>query len=177
MTTPQASGFTPSSRAARRRNPKEDRSMNARFLKMTLMTGLLVLAAALPAMARGHGGPVGYGGPGGCAGAMAQLSPEQQASYQKLVQEHVAKIAPIRAALQVKKAELNAVTIDPKADQSKIAGLAKEIGNLKGQMAEEGATFRAKLTKEFGPLAMGGCGGGMGGMGGPGRGMGPCGGM
>jgi hypothetical protein len=114
---------------------------------------------------------------------MDQLSPEQQAAYQKLVQEHVAKIAPIRAALQVKKAELGAVTIDPKADQAKIAGLAKEIGTLKGQMAEEGATFRVKLIKEFGPLAMGGCGGpGMGGGRGPGMGRGPgngpgCGGM
>lgn len=143
--------------------------MNARIFKMGLLTALLVLAASLPAMARGHGGgPGGYGGPGGCPGAMTQLSPEQQAAYQKLVQEHVAKIAPVRAALQVKKAELNAVTIDPKADQSKIAGLAKEIGTLKGQLAEEGATFRAKLVKEFGPLGMGGCGG----PGGMGRGMG-----
>ena len=142
--------------------------MNARIFKMGLLTALLVLAASLPAMARGHGGPGGYGGPGGCPGGCTQLSPEQQAAYQKLVQEHVAKIAPVRAALQVKKAELNAVTIDPKADQSKIAGLAKEIGTLKGQLAEEGATFRAKLVKEFGPLGMGGCGG----PGGMGRGMG-----
>ncbi len=148
--------------------------MNARIFKMALMTALLVLAASLPAMARGHGGgPGGYGGPGGCPGAMAQLTPEQQAAYQKLVQEHVAKIAPIRAALEVKKAELGALTLDPKADQAKIAGLAKEIGTIKGQMAEEGATFRVKLIKEFGSLAMGGCGGpGMGG--GRGMGRGPC---
>ncbi|NDY56017.1 periplasmic heavy metal sensor [Desulfovibrio sulfodismutans] len=157
--------------------------MNARIFKMALMTALLVLAASLPAMARGHGGPGGPGGPGGCPGVMDQLTPEQQAAYQKLVQEHVAKIAPIRAALQVKKAELNVATLDPKADQAKIAGLAKEIGTIKGQMAEEGATFRVKLIKEFGPLAMGGCGGpGMGGGRGPGMGRGPgngpgCGGM
>jgi|GEM_PF-1459283 len=161
--------------------------MNARFFKMTLLTGLLVLAAALPALARGHGGgPGGPGGPGGCPGMMDQLTPEQQAAFQKSVQEHIAKVAPLQAALQVKKAELNAVTIDPKADQAKIAGLAKEIGTLKGQLAEEGATFKVKLVKEFGPMAMGGCGGpgrGMGGCmgggmgGGPGRGMGGCGGM
>ncbi|MEF3697422.1 periplasmic heavy metal sensor [Desulfolutivibrio sp.] len=160
--------------------------MNARIFKMALMTALLVLAASLPALARGPGGPGGpggYGGPGGCPGAMSQLPPEQQAAYQKLVQEHVAKIAPIRAALQVKKAELNVVTLDPKADQAKIAGLAKEIGAIKGQMAEEGATFRVKMIKEFGTMAMGGCGGpGMGGGRGPGMGRGPgngpgCGGM
>ncbi|QLA21287.1 periplasmic heavy metal sensor [Desulfolutivibrio sulfoxidireducens] len=151
--------------------------MNARFLKVTLITGLLVLAASLPAMARGQGGGPGggFGGPGGCYGAMAQLSPEKQAAFQKLVQEHVEKIAPIRAQLQVKKAELHAVTIDPKADQAKIASLAKEIGDIKGRMVEEGATFRTKVNKEIGLMAFGpGCGGPGRGPGGGGRG--PCGG-
>ncbi len=152
--------------------------MNARIFKVTLITGLLVLAASLPAMARGHGGGPGGGfGPGGCYGAMAQLPQEKQAAYQKLAQEHVAKIAPIRAKLQVKQAELNAVTIDPKADQARIASLAKEIGDIKGQMVEEGATFRAQLNKEIGPMAFGpGCGGPGGGRGPGGGGRGPCGG-
>jgi len=139
----------------------------------------LALTASL-ALARQGGGNGMGGGPGmmgGCSGngqnAIAQLSPEKQAAFQKLHDAYTAKTSQMRAALGVKMAELNAATVAPTPDQAKIDGLTKEIGELQGKLLSERAQLRIQVAKEVGPGVMGGMG--MGGGYHHGGGNGPCG--
>jgi zinc resistance-associated protein len=139
---------------------------------------LLALTSSF-AMARPGGGPGMMGGgpgAGGCPGygqgAMAQLTPEKQAVFQKLHDAYAAKTAQLRASLGVKMAELNAASVAPTPDQGKIDALTKDIGELEGKLLNEKTQFRIQVAKEVGPGVMGGWGGHRGGMGG---GMGGCG--
>jgi zinc resistance-associated protein len=60
------------------------------------------------------------------AGAgFAQLSPEKQAAYQKLAEAYYNKTAQTRAAVGVKRAELNAVAVAQNPDTAKIESLSQ----------------------------------------------------
>jgi zinc resistance-associated protein len=147
---------------------------------ITLMSlAALALTSSL-AMARPGGGPGMMGGGPGAGGgqgygqgAMAQLSPEKQAAFQKLHDAYATKTAQLRATLGVKMAELNAATVAPTPDQSKIDALTKDIGEIEGKLLNERTQLRIQVTKEVGPGAMGGWGGHRGG-GHRGAGYGPC---
>ncbi|MHC1712790.1 MAG: periplasmic heavy metal sensor [Solidesulfovibrio sp.] len=145
------------------------------------LTSLAVLALTSSlAMARPGGGPGMMGGgpgAGGCPGygqgAMAQLSPEKQAAFQKLHDAYTTKTTQLRATLGVKMAELNAAAVAPTPDQSKIDALTKDIGEIEGKLLNEKTQLRIQVTKEVGPGVMGGWGGHRGG-GHRGGGNGPC---
>ena len=79
-----------------------------------MLTASLALARPGGGPAGGPGGP-GYGPCGGGAG-VAQLSPEKQAAYQKLADAYYNKTAQTRAAVGVKRAELNAVAVAQNPD-------------------------------------------------------------
>lgn len=138
----------------------------------------LALTSSL-ALARPGGGPgagAGYG-PGDCPGAMARLTPEQQATFQKLHDAYAAKTAQLRADLGVKRAELNALAITQNPDQAKITDLTKQIGDIEGKLLAERTQFRIQVSKDVGANVMGGYGyhhrgmmGGGAGCGGPGCG-------
>ncbi len=142
-----------------------------------LATLALTSSLALARPGNGPGAGAGYG-PGDCpgygAGAMARLTPEQQATFQKLHDAYAAKTAQLRADLGVKRAELNALAITQSPDQAKIADLTKQIGDIEGKLLAERTQFRIQVSKEVGPNVMGGyhhrgmmggngCGGMMGG--------------
>ena len=142
-----------------------------------LATLALTSSLALARPGSGPGAGAGYG-PGDCpgygAGAMARLTPEQQATFQKLHDAYAAKTAQLRADLGVKRAELNALAITQSPDQAKIADLTKQIGDIEGKLLAERTQFRIQVSKEVGPNVMGGyhhrgmmggngCGGMMGG--------------
>ena len=143
----------------------------------------LALTASL-AMARPGNSPGGYNTncPGYGGAAIAQLSPEKQAAFQKLHDAFAAKTAQLRADLGVKRAELNALVVAQNPDQAKIDALTKEIGDMQGKLLAERAAFRIQVNKEVGPIGWGGMGyggmgyGGMGGFHHRGGGYGPCGG-
>ena len=59
-----------------------------------------------------------------CAG-FAQLSPEKQAAYQKLAEAFYNKTAQTRAAVGVKRAELNAASVAQNPDTAKIEALSR----------------------------------------------------
>jgi zinc resistance-associated protein len=132
---------------------------------------VLALTSSL-AMARPGGGPGAGGCPGYGQGAMAQLSPEKQAAFQKLHDAYTTKTAQLRATLGIKMAELNAAAVAPTPDQSKIDALTKDIGEIEGKLLNEKTQLRIQVTKEVGPGVMGGWGGHRGG--GMGAGMGGC---
>jgi zinc resistance-associated protein len=132
------------------------------------LTALAVLAMTSSlALARPGGGPgAGQGGCSNMGGGMSQLTPEKQATFQKLRDAFVAKTAQLRAELGVKMAELNALSVPQNPDQAKIDALSKQIGDLQGKLLSERTQFRIQVTKDVGP-GMGrgmrsGMGGGMG---------------
>lgn len=139
----------------------------------------LALTTSL-ALARPGGGPAGgagtYGCPGYGGGAMAQLSPEKQAAFQKLHDAYAAKTDQLRADLGVKRAQLNALAVASTPDQAKIDALTKEIGDMQGRLLAERTAFRIQVNKEVGPIAWGGMGMMGGGYHHRGGGVGPCGG-
>lgn len=129
-------------------------------------TGIVLAALATLALSTslafarhgdGMGGGYGMGGCGGSGpGAMAQLSPEKQAAFQKLHDAFAAKTAQLRADLGVKMAELNAATVAQNPDQAKIDALTKQVGELQGKLLGERTQFRIQVAKEVGPGVMGG---------------------
>lgn len=150
---------------------------------------LLVLGLAATALAQGYGRGPGYGmgygygmmggyGPGYGNGYMmngygpdnAQLSPEKQATLDKLAEAHEKAIAPLREQLFAKGAELRALENQPNPDLKAIDGLTRDISGLRGRMFDEAQDFRAKVAKETGWTM--GPGYGMGYGMGPGYGMG-----
>jgi zinc resistance-associated protein len=124
-----------------------------------LATLALTSSLALARPGSGPGAGAGYG-PGDCpgygAGAMARLTPEQQATFQKLHDAYAAKTAQLRADLGVKRAELNALAITQNPDQGKITDLTKQIGDIEGKLLAERTQFRIQVSKEVGPNVMGG---------------------
>lgn len=145
-----------------------------------LATVMLTASLALARPGGGPGsGPGGAGGPGygpcggGGAGMISQLPPEKQEAYKKLFEAYYNKTAQVRAAIGVKKAELNALAVSPNPDTAKIEALSKEIGDLHGKLVAERTEFRVQVSKEIGPLASGCLGFGGRGMGGRGM-MGGC---
>lgn len=143
-----------------------------KVLSLTAVAAMVLTASLALAGPGGQGkGPgAGFGGP--CA---TQLSPEKQAAFQKLHTEFYNKTVQMRADLQVKLAELNAVAVAPNPDQGKIDTLSKEIGELRGKLLAERTRFRVQVAKEIGPEAaacFGGFGHGRHGHRGMGAGMG-----
>jgi zinc resistance-associated protein len=124
---------------------------------------ILAMTSSL-ALARPGGGP--GAGQGGCSymgGGMSQLTPEKQATFQKLRDAFVAKTAQLQAELGVKMAELNALSVPQNPDQAKIDALTKQIGDLQGKLLSERTQFRIQVTKDVGPGMGRGMRGGMGG--------------
>ena len=121
-----------------------------KVLSLTAVAAMVLTASLALAGPGGQGkGPgAGFGGP--CA---TQLSPEKQAAFQKLHTEFYTKTVQMRADLQVKRAELNAVAVSPNPDQGKIDTLSKEIGELGGKLLAERTRFRIQVAKEIGPEA------------------------
>ena len=110
------------------------------------------------------------------------LSPEQQATAQKLHSESLAGTNALRDALRAKRAELDAQLASPEPDKGKIESLSRDIGELRGKLMAARVDLRAKLAKEgipadayAAPAPQGRPGPGYGGPG-YGPGYGPCGG-
>lgn len=119
----------------------------------------MVLTASLALAGPGGMGRGAGGSCGDCAGSPAlQLSPEKQAAFQKLHEAFYAKTAQLRAAVMVKRAELNAAAVAPNPDQAKIESLAKEIGEMHAKLLVERTQFRIQVAKEIGPEAAAACG-------------------
>jgi zinc resistance-associated protein len=145
---------------------------NALVLALTLafLTAFTGLASA-----QGHG----MRGQGMMGGGMGAMSPEQQATMQKLHTEHAAATAELRKQIFAKESELNAQIYAEKTDEAKVEALTKDIGALNAKLYAERVKLHRQMAKEgIMPMAGSGCGmmAGKGGMkmhgGGMGMGMG-----
>ena len=137
------------------------------------MTGLAVLLFAAFAFAQ-PGGP-GYGDcPRGKG--FAQLTEEQQATFQTIMDEHRAEVAPLREELWAKHAELEALSGNVNADPERITQLVSEMKDLRIQLRTERDVLKAKLEAEGLPTPKRGWGKKRGGQGYGHGGQGGCGG-
>jgi zinc resistance-associated protein len=160
--------------------------MKKRILTLIAIAAILSMAAfALAAGPRG--------GKGRAADA-ANVTPEQRATIQKIIDAHQDKLYDLREKVWAKQSELQALSTSGKAEKSDIQSLIADISKLREGMHQERLAIRAEIEKQtglkaFGPggyhngMGMGygaadcsgggyGRGGGMGG--GMGRGAGAC---
>ena len=115
----------------------------------------LVFGSASLALARGHHGGMmgGYAGNNGayCYNIGYQnLTPEKQAAVNKLIQEHVAEVTPLKTQLQAKHLELRALSGNPNVQPEQISKLAAEVADLSSKLRASGLAFRDKLAAETG---------------------------
>ncbi|MDL2285327.1 hypothetical protein LJB93_01125 [Desulfovibrio sp. OttesenSCG-928-F07] len=132
-------------------------------LAAVLMLALPVVSQASPAF-RANGphhmggyGP-GYGqgmGPGMGQAAMPgwqhpAIAPEKQAAYEKIINSHIEKVAPMQEQLAAKYMELEYLSRNQKTEPKAISALVNEVQNLKGKLNDQCKTSAATLQKELG---------------------------
>lgn len=126
---------------------------NALALALTLafLTAFTGLASA-----QGHG----MRGNGMMGGGMGAMTPEQQATMQKLHTEHAAATAELRKQIFAKESELNAQIYAEKTDDATVEALTKDISALNAKLYAEQVKLHKQMAKE-GIMPMGGKGCGM----------------
>ena len=130
--------------------------MNARRIMAGLAVTALVFGSASLALARGHNGGMmaGYAGNYGAGyhynTAYQSLTPEKQAAVDKLIQEHVAEVTPLRTQLLAKRLELDALSGNPNVQPEQVSKLAAEVADLSSKLRASGLAFRDKLSAETG---------------------------
>lgn len=120
----------------------------------TVLTLAFITAFAGFASAQGHGMMGGMGG----------MTPEKQATMQKLHADFNAATADLNKQLFAKESELNAALYADKTDDKKIDALTKEIGELNAKIYAERIKMHKAMAKEgivpgMGQGMMGGKGG------------------
>ncbi|WP_051307160.1 periplasmic heavy metal sensor [Desulfomicrobium escambiense] len=146
---------------------KTNRNVIATFLTLAFITAFAGFASA-----QGHG----------MMGGMGAMTPEHQATMQKLHADFNTATADLHKQLFAKESELNAALYADKPDEKKIDALTKEIGELNAKIYTERVKMHRAMAKEGIVPGAGGCqmmGGKMGGgmMGGGMMGGGMMGGM
>ena len=120
----------------------------------TALTLAFITAFAGFASAQGHG----------MMGGMGAMTPEHQATMQKLHADFNTATADLQKQLFAKESELNAALYADKPDDKKVDALTKEIGELNAKIYAERVKMHKAMAKEGIVPDKGGCqmmGGGM----------------
>ncbi len=133
--------------------------MNARRIMAGLAVTTLVLGTATLTFARGYQGRMAgayAGNYGACYynAGYQDLTPEKRAAVDKLIQDHVAEVTPLREQLQAKHLELNALSANPNAKPDQISRLSGEVAELSSRLNDTAVSFREKMAAETGFEAM-----------------------
>lgn len=133
--------------------------MNARRIMTGLAVTTLVLGTATLTFARGYQGRMAGAYAGNYGGsyinaAYQNLTPEKRAAVDKLIQDHVAEVTPLREQLQAKHLELNALSANPNAKPDQISRLSGEVAELSSKLNDTAVSFREKMAAETGFEAM-----------------------
>ncbi len=132
--------------------------------RMVIASALLALVMAVPAMAQ-----PGPGCGSGPDGFLKNLPKDKQELVEKTLEAERANHFQLMQELRVKRIQLEALNVDPKADPAAIDALVGEINAMKGRMFKDRVATQRKIFLETGVLLPMG---GRGGKGGPGpRGM------
>jgi len=136
--------------------------------KAMIGIGIVLLVAVLTVPVFGHGPGWSRGlGAGGCVGqgygahqfdngrvagrAGLDLTDQQSATIGTLRDNHRKTITPMRADMQVKRAELNALWVKPNPDQDTILAKEKELSVLRDQIREKRTIHRLEIYKVLTP--------------------------
>ena len=96
-------------------------------------------------------GPHHWGAPGACWG-YAQLTPEKQVAFDKIVDEIQPRLDELRMQFRVKHMELNALSRNPNTTRDDIHKAADELQQLGTAINKERQAMYTRLEKEVGPL-------------------------
>ncbi len=152
---------------------------NAVLIGVTALT-ICITGAAYAGQGRfarqgpGQGRGQGFGP---CQTQYQGLTPEKQAVVDNLRKKHWEKVLGLRQDAQARKAMLDALLLDPKADKTKVNETVKALNQAQGKMLEAQVAHRMKMAEQtgvrmpmdrgfrghgHGPGAMRGCGSGPG---------------
>jgi zinc resistance-associated protein len=122
--------------------------------RIAIVTGILILGAALtvPALARGpYGGGRGWsGGPGSCwqdTPSAQNLTEDQRNELNKLDEAFFEQTAELRREIWVKSDELNLLMRKSDPDAQKAQALQREISERRAKMAEQRLDHELKARK------------------------------
>ena len=96
-------------------------------------------------------GPHHWGARGACWG-YAQLTPEKQAAFDKIMDEVQPRLADLRTQFRVKRMELGALSRNANATGDDIHKVAAELQQLGKAINAERQALHARLEKEVGPM-------------------------
>lgn len=112
-------------------------------LSAILLVGFLSLAFAGPRYGGGSGG-MGGGFGGGCGWAL-QLSEEDRAKLNTIMESHRAEMEPLFEDMQVKHEELETLLQADPVDQSAVNAKVEEIGAIRTTMMKDRLELRSEL--------------------------------
>ncbi len=128
--------------------------MKKSIIALVAVASLVVLSA------------VAFAGPrGGRGQGQNQLSAEQRASIQKIVDAHQDKLYDLREKIWAKHTELQALSNSGKAEKADIQALVNDISKLRDSLHKERLAIGTDIEKQTGLKGYGYYHGGKGGMG------------
>ncbi len=120
---------------------------------------VIVVLAALPVLAKGPGGGQGYGmGPGQRGfgpGAVQGMSEEKAQALQEARQKFFTETQDLRNQIQLKRAELRALFLNPETKEADLLAKNKELQTFRNQMSEKRLVHRIEMKKQFPELGAG----------------------
>lgn len=126
-------------------------------MHVSILTALLILALAVPAMAQRGGGRGA-----GPDGFLNSLPPEKQQAVKTIVDQQRAGHFELKQQMRVKMIQLEALVVDPKVEPARINALVDEIGAMRNKMFKDRVETQRKIFLETGvvmPAGRGGPGG------------------
>jgi len=114
--------------------------MKKSVIALITVTALVCLSALAFAGPRGGKGQ----------GQLNNISPENRATIQKIIEAHQDKLYELREKIWAKHAELQALSASGKAEKSDIQGLVGDISKLRDAMNKERQAIRADIEKQTG---------------------------
>jgi len=123
-------------------------------MHISILTALMILALAVPALAQPGGGPGN-----GSAGFLNCLPPEKQQAITTILDQQRAGRFELRQQMRAKMIQLQGLVVDPKAEPAKMDALIDEIGAMRNKMFKDRIETQRKIFLETGVVMPGGNGG------------------
>ena len=100
----------------------------------------------------GGGNGFHHWGARGAGWGYAQLTPEKQAAFDKIMDETQPRLAELRTQFRVKRLELEALSNNANATSNDIHKVAEELQQIGQAINKEHQAMQARLEKEVGPM-------------------------
>jgi zinc resistance-associated protein len=124
--------------------------MKRNMIITTAVIAVLLTASLVFAGRYGTGNCPRQGGGAGSGPVLEQMTPEKQQAFETLRQTFRDRMLTLRDQMWVKRAELQALSVNPNTKPETLTGLVKELGDLRSTMQQERNSFHEQVRSEIG---------------------------